>query len=257
MKRSIFASSSKTITAVTATAGALLGVSVGASTARADWYGGDPAAFMAVPLAAFHWATGAPTPGYQAFAYDNFVWTNAGGGMVSTLGGYYSSFAGVPITGVTVASWEIRTGMSPGVAGTLVASGIGAPVISSTSFMVGQVPGNPPDHPIMRVELDVTDFALAPGNYWLAVSIGDAGVNSGGFVVGTTGANSIGTGINDGQSIYFQGDNVSPNLWNYADVAATFGPQTDLAYFITEIPTPGAAAVLALGGLVAMRRRRA
>jgi|GEM_PF-2168184 len=257
MKRSIFASSSKTITAVTATAGALLGVSVGASTARADWYGGDPAAFMAVPLAAFHWATGAPTPGYQAFAYDNFVWTNAGGGMVSTLGGYYSSFAGVPITGVTVASWEIRTGMSPGVAGTLVASGIGAPVISSTSFMVGQVPGNPPDHPIMRVELDVTDFALAPGIYWLAVSIGDAGANSGGFVVGTTGANSIGTGINDGQSIYFQGDNVSPNLWNYADVAATFGPQTDLAYFITEIPTPGAAAVLALGGLVAMRRRRA
>jgi len=232
------------------------GLSLAASPTRADWYGGDPAAFMAIPLAAFHWATGAP-PGYQAFAYDNFVWTNAGGGMVSTLGGYYSSFAGVPITGVTVASWQIRTGMSPGVAGTLVASGIGAPVTSSTPFMVGQVPGDPPNHPIVRVDLDVLDFALAPGNYWLAVSIGDAGVNSGGFVVGTTGANSIGTGINDGQSIYFQGDNVSPNIWNYADVAATFGPQTDLAYFITEVPTPGAAAMLGLGALVATRRRRA
>jgi len=233
------------------------GLSLAASPAGADWYGGDPAAHMATPLAAFHWATNAPTPGYQAFAYDNFVWTNAGGGMVSTLGGYYSSFAGVPITGVTVAGWQIRSGMSPGVGGTLVASGIGAPVTSSTPFMVGQVPGDPPNHPIVRVDLDVPDFALAPGNYWLAVSIGDAGANGGGFVAGTTGANSIGTGINDGQSIYFQGDNVSPNIWNYADVATTFGPQTDLAYFITEVPTPGAAAVLGLGALVATRRRRA
>jgi len=233
------------------------GLSLAASPAGADWYGGDPAAHMATPLAAFHWATNAPTPGYQAFAYDNFVWTNAGGGMVSTLGGYYSSFAGVPITGVTVAGWQIRSGMSPGVGGTLVASGIGAPVTSSTPFMVGQVPGDPPNHPIVRVDLDVPDFALAPGNYWLAVSIGDAGANGGGFVAGTTGANSIGTGINDGQSIYFQGDNVSPNIWNYADVATTFGPQTDLAYFITEVPPPGAAAVLGLGALVATRRRRA
>ncbi len=227
----------------------------GSSTAQAAWSGGEPSPISTAPLAAFYWTTGAPTPGYQAFAFDNFVWTNAGGGMVDTIGGYFASFGGTPITGVTVAGWEIRSGMSPGNGGTLVASGVGAPVTAATPFNIGQV-GNPFLSPALRVELDVADFALAPGNYWVALSIGDAGTNGTGFVVETTGTNSVGLGIDDGQALYFQGDNINPPSWNYVDVTTTFGGPMDLAYFITEVPAPGAAALLGLSGLVTVGSRR-
>jgi MYXO-CTERM domain-containing protein len=243
-------SRSVALAALCATAGAAL-----ARDARADWNGGDPAASSVASLAAFHWTTNAPSPGYRAYAFDNFVWTNTGGGMVGTIGGYYTTFNGTPITGVSAAAWEIRSGMSPGNGGTLVASGVGVPAVSPTGFIAGQ-PGNPTLSPVLRVELDVADFALAPGNYWVALSIGDAGVGSSGFVVETLGANSIGTGINDGQALYFQGDGVNMPPWDYVDVTTTWGAPMDMAYFVTEVPAPGPVALLGFGGLIAARRRR-
>lgn len=224
------------------------------SPASADWYAGDPASTTFTPLAGFAWNTNAPSPGYRAFTFDNFAWTNAVGGMVGSIGGHFISAGNGPITGVTYAQWEIRSGVSVGNGGTLIASGSGVPVATSTAFS-SMMSGSSSSDPVLRVELDVADFALAPGNYWLGFSIGDAGAGVGGFVAETVGANGIGGPLNDGNAIYFQGDGTN-NPWNWVDVTSTFGGQMDAAYFITEVPTPGTAAVLALGGLLATRRRR-
>ena len=224
------------------------------SIASADWYAGDPASSTLAPLGGFAWNTNAPAPGYVAFTFDNFAWTSAGGGMVGSIGGHFISAGNGPLTGVTYAQWEIRSGVSVGNAGTLVASGSGVPLLTATSF-TSQITGYAVPDPVARIELDVADFALAPGNYWLGFSIGDAGAGGGGFVAETVGANGIGGPLNDGNAIYFQGDGTN-NGWNWVDVAATWGGPMDAAYFITEVPAPGAAALLGLGGLLAARRRR-
>lgn len=224
------------------------------SPATADWYAGDPASTTLAPLAAFAWSTNAPSPGYVAFTFDNFTWTNAGGGLVDTLGGHFVSGGGGAITGVTYAQWEIRSGVSAGNAGTLVASGSGVPVLTPTAF-TSQIIGYPAPDPVARVELDVADFVLAPGNYWLGFSIGDAGAGIGGFVAETLGAGGVGGPLNDGNAFYFQGDGTT-NPWNYVDVTSQWGGPMDAAYFITEVPAPSGASVLVLAGLLAARRRR-
>lgn len=224
------------------------------STAKADWYAGDPSATTLAPLAAFAWATNVPSPGYVAYTFDNFTWTNANGGMVGSIGGHFVSAGNGPITGVTYAQWEIRSGVSVGNGGTLVASGSGAAVLSATAF-TSAMNGGPVSDPVARVELDVPDFVLAPGGYWLGFSIGDAGVGASGFVAETLGATGIGGPLNDGNAFYFQGDG-SNNPWNWVDVTSTWGGPMDAAYFITEVPAPGAAALLGLGGLLYARRRR-
>lgn len=224
------------------------------SIAHAGWYAGDPAATTAVPLAAFAWTTNIPSPGYAAYPFDNFTWTNAGGGIVDTVGGFYISTTGIALSNVTFAQWEIRSGVSVGNAGTLVASGSGVPVTTATAFTT-QFAGYSTIEPVVRVELDVSDFALAPGNYWFGMSVGDAGNNVAGFVAETIGANGIGGPLNDGNAIYFQGDGTN-NPFNYVDVAATWGSPMDMAYFVTEVPAPSALALLTLGTGVLLRRRR-
>ncbi|MCC6951375.1 MAG: hypothetical protein IT433_08005 [Phycisphaerales bacterium] len=225
-----------------------------AGSAHADWYAGDPASTTLVPLAAFAWSTGAPSPGYVAFTFDNFTWTNAGGGMVGSIGGHFISGTGGPISSATYAQWEIRSGVSAGTAGTLVASGSGVPVLTSTAF-TSQVIGYPVPAPVARVELDVADFALAPGNYWLGFSIGDTGAGVTGYVAETIGTAGVGGPLNDGNAFYYQGDGTT-NPWNYVDVTARWGGPMDAAYFITAIPAPAGTGILALGALTIVRRRR-
>jgi uncharacterized protein (TIGR03382 family) len=235
----------------------LAGIAIAAgvsSVAHAGWYAGDPAATTAVPLAAFAWTTNIPSPGYVDYPFDNFTWTNAGGGIVDTLGGFYISTTGVALSNVTYAQWEIRSGVSVGNAGTLVASGSGVPVTTATAFTT-QFVGYSTLEPVVRVELDVSDFALAPGNYWFGMGVGDAGNNVGAFVAETIGANGIGGPLDDGNAIYFQGDGTN-NPFNYVDVAATWGSPMDMSYFVTEVPTPSALALLTLGTGVLLRRRR-
>lgn len=227
------------------------------SAAIADWYGGDPAAVTTLPLAAFHFATNSPAPGFQAYAFDNFTWTpGAGGGVVDVMGGYYTSFSSTPLAGVTVASWEIRTGLSNGNGGTLIASGTGPATQTSTPYLVNVVGNGPPAYAVERVTIDVPDFTLAPGNYWFAMSIGDAGVGATGFVTNTLGTNGIGGPLGDDLAIYYQGDS-SNTSWNWVDLQMAGYNDEDMSYFINEVPAPGAVAVLGLGGFMALRRRRA
>lgn len=228
-------------------------ISSAASISHGSWYAGDPSAVTVAPLAAYAWSTNVPFPGYAAYTFDNFNWTNANGGVVSSLGGHFISLAGTAITGITYAQWEIRSGVSAGNGGTLVASGSGVPSSITTSF-TSQYIGYSTQDPVARVELDVPDFVLAPGTYWLGFSIGDAGIGNTGYVAETTGTNGIGSPLDDGNAFYFQGDGTT-NPWNY--VGVTFwGGNLDAAYFVNSVPTPGAASLLGVAALMSTRRRR-
>lgn len=67
------------------------------------------------------------------------------------------------LTGVTQASWEIRSGMAPGNGGTLVASGLS----TATQTATGRAVGTMLEYTISVSGLNVQ---LAPGTYWLDVS---------------------------------------------------------------------------------------
>lgn len=131
------------------------------STALADpfsslWYSGDPTLYN-------DW--GNQGSGGLTY-YQGFTVTDAAGWTITdvySIGPYWS----LPAS----AEWQIRTGMSPGNGGTIVAGGIGA--ATNTAYMGSNV-----------VNVSIGSLFLAQGNYWLEVA--------GGGITMTTGANAVG-----------------------------------------------------------------
>jgi hypothetical protein len=120
--------------------------------------------------------------------------------------------------------------MSSGNPGTTIAGGnAGAPII--TPYMGRQV-----------VQIDIPDLFLPQGIYWVQAAAFS------GAISGTSGTNAIGT---------------TPNLAsirNWPLFGQFYQPFSDtiLSTGVTlVIPSPSAAAVLGLGGLMISRRRRA
>jgi hypothetical protein len=225
-----------------------------AQPARADWYSGDP--YLA-PTAWPQYTDNLSTP-FQVFAltYDNLTWVpGAGGGVVSTVGGYFHSFDTTSGLVLDTAQWEIRTGMSHNVGGTLVASGSGTVTPYPTSFTQGT-------WPVWGVSVDVPDFSLPAGNYWFGLAVGTSTGQANFFVASTSGTNGIGGPLGDDLSIYFQSDTNGANVsWNYVESAIINPTLTgfDPSYFILEVPEPSTLilACVALGFLwVASARRR-
>ncbi len=189
-----------------------------------------------------------------ALTYDNFTWVpGAGGGVVDKVGG---NFWGSPDGSViTTAYWEIRTGMSHNVAGTLVSSGSGTVTPYATPFTQG-------GSPVWGVNVDVPDFTLPAGNYWFGLAIGSTypGGTPGWFVASTTGANGVGGPLGDDQSIYYQ-NSIYGLSWNYTE-SAIVNPTLsgfDPSYFIQEVPEPSTLTLTALGLLslgYAIQRKR-
>ena len=228
----------------------LLAGLVALQPAAADWYSGDP--YLAYPA----WPQF--TDNYSdanlelALTYDNFTWVpGAGGGVVDTVGG---NFWGNP-NGLLIdtAYWEIRTGMSQNVAGTLVASGSGTVTPYATSFTQG-------GSAVWGVSVDVPDFTLPAGNYWFGLAIGStnpAGV--GWFVASTTGTNGVGGPLGDDFSIYYQ-NSIYGLSWNYVE-SAIQNPMSsgfDPSYFIHEVPEPSTLSLglLSLGHFALRKRTR-
>ncbi|HRX84278.1 MAG TPA: PEP-CTERM sorting domain-containing protein [Phycisphaerae bacterium] len=219
------------------------------STAKADWYGGDPTLTTPVPTAAFYYAPS----GNTHLALENFTWTaGVGAGIVDKVGGNYFSYAPGNIPGnITEAYWEIRSGASVGNGGTLVASGLVTPTISPTAFTVA-------GEPVTRVTADIPNFLLANGNYWFGMSLKDAPVN-GWFVANTQGASGIGGPLADGQTLYHVIDSSNAVVVNYVDLAGTYGGDPsnhlDISYFVNEAPEPATAGLMAIAGIVLLGRR--
>jgi len=222
------------------------------AAAMADWASGDPyAGAAAIPLFAHYRPSGQSQ--VTALAFENFAWVpGAGGGVIDTLGGFYHQFNTTPaFADVDKAYWEIRSGVGAGVAGTLVASGVGVPTSAPTSFVQG-------GGAVIRTTLDIADFALPAGNYWFGMAIGDT-PEIGWFVANTTGTNGVGGPLGDNVSIYYQSNPPNTPSWDYVDIGPTGMGFTgvDAAYFINEVPAPGVISVglFALAGMARRRKR--
>ena len=233
---------------VAAFALSLVTVAAAGSGARADWYNGDPyTSFPNIPQAAFFY----PSAPQLHLGFTPFNWVpGSGGGQVGVVGGMFHSFGVVPGANIVSAYWEIRSGVSAGNGGLLVASGSGVPTATPTAFTQG-------GYPVVDVALTVPTFNLPAGSYWFAMAIGDSPVG-GWFVASTTGFNSVNGITGGGSSIYYQtaGGNVG---WDYVPLTPETVPtwtDTGNSYYIREVPSPSGAGVLAAGLLVAARRRR-
>ncbi len=218
---------------------------------RADWYSGDP----------YQSQTGWPqytenlSNANQVYAltYDNVTWNpGAGGGVVDRVGGHFHSFNAISGSVIDTARFEIRTGMSHGVGGTLVTSGTGSVTTAATGFLQGGAA-------VWEVSVDVPNFTLPAGNYWFGLAIGTTSQDPndiGWFVASTSGANGIGGPLGDDLSIYYQ--SVGAFIaWNYTESAIANPTLTgfDPSYFIQEVPEPSTLIMAGMATLLLTCRR--
>jgi hypothetical protein len=89
--------------------------------------------------------------------FDNFVVGGSGWQVSGLFGEYFTD------NSWTTASWEIRSGITPGNGGTLVASGTGA----TTNVATGRSGGRYVEY---RTRVTGLNLLLAPGTYWLGIS---------------------------------------------------------------------------------------
>jgi hypothetical protein len=184
----------------------------------------------------------------QAAVYDNFI-VPAGG---RTLAGFFSdNLASTVITG---ADWEIRTGVSEGNGGTLVASGsTSSPIVTPT----GRSGFGYTEYTVEVTGLNLFLPTLPSGQfYWLNVTpVGDGTGRS--FNSTTSGANAIGQPRGNDQNAFFNSTFFGAFFTNTANenVPGDFS----MGVIGIEIPEPATWALLTggLGALLVVLRRRA
>lgn len=147
--------------------------------------------------------------------------------------------------------WEIRSGISEGNGGTLIASGTGSgPDFSHTATGRSGFGYNEYTDLVTGLNVD-----LSPGTYWFAVVPNDPNNMSGrSFNTNTFGLNSIGTQISDMQ--YLNCPNCDINFTN-ADNAGVY-PTFSSGVLGVPAPEPSSLIMLASGVIVAagaVRRR--
>ena len=182
----------------------------------------------------------------QAAVYDDFDVTAPLGWHVTAL--FSDDFFN---TSVTAADWEIRTGISEGNAGSLVASGTtNSPIVTFTfhaqnEFMV-EVTG-----------LNVFLPMLPSGqHYWLNVTpVGNGGYRS--FNSTTSGMNCVGTPCGNDQNAFFNSTYFGNYFTNTSNVQGPY--DYSMGVIGTVVPEPATVALLTCGAvalLIVMRCRR-
>ncbi len=153
------------------------------------------------------------------------------------------------------AAWEIRTAMTAGQGGTLVASGD----TTATATLLHAADGNTYIDPEYRVSATVSNVTLTAGTYWLAVAPDSAGYyGDQSYIETTSGANAVGLPRgNDGNS--FLNNNLpGSGALNFA--ASNLDYSMGVIGTVTTaatVPEPASALMLAAGlaGVAAYLRR--
>jgi hypothetical protein len=185
----------------------------------------------------------------QAAVYDDFDVTAPLGWNVTAV---FSD--NLENTNVTAADWEIRTGVSEGNGGTLIASGTtNSPIVTQ----VGRGGFGFQEYRVEVVGLNVFLPRLPSGQrYWLNVTpVGDGTGRS--FNTNTSGVNCVGTPCGNDQNAFFNSIFFGANFTSTANE----GEPTDFSNGVigTVVPEPATVALLICGVgalLIALRRRR-
>lgn len=138
---------------------------------------------------------------------------------------------------------------------------------------VNSVAGTLEANPAGGIEEDFITFTVGAGQAINSVTLTDIVFTGGNFSTGFRLYADIGAGLEQVSSGSFGAGAIGVNyltVWDLTDVGggpslgagsygivlAEFTPGQQYVFDITVVPTPGAAAVLGLGGLAAIRRRR-
>jgi hypothetical protein len=169
---------------------ALLGI-IGQAVMLAEtlWHNGDPNGTTFLANGADMFSFG------NAFVYDDFIVPVSSGGWIIT--GLSGTDNG---TTPPNAIWWIRSGMSVGNPGVLIASGTSP----ATSILTGNVYNGFPEFTLQVTGLRIF---LPPGTYWLGLAPDNPGFVT--FASGTNGAGAIGQPPgNNGNSFYDNNGNI-------------------------------------------------
>jgi hypothetical protein len=201
-----------------------------------EFYGGDPSALNG-------FSDEYNTNVSDSYFFDDFK--HNGGNIVALYGDWVSDFDGSLVTGY---QYEIRSGMGAGDGGTLVASGDTDGTWTYTNFPPGYFGRNS-----YRLYADIADITLPAGTYHMALRPKGSGSGFGqAFVLATLGTNSVGDPIGNGNGYFHSGY----FGYNYEPADNVFGAGPWDAGYGVVVPAPSALALIGLGGLVAVRRRR-
>jgi hypothetical protein len=199
----------------------------------------------------------------NSLVYDNFV---VPVGQTWTITSVFSNdFVAYPNAAISTATWQIRSGVSAGKGGSLVASG-------DTAATVTALPNTLAGFTAETVTASVPSVVLTAGTYWLAVAPDSAGFfGDQSFVMTTSGANSIGTPAgNDGNS-FISNTFPTASALNFAATTSVLnnrsqnlGPNIDFSMGVigtAVVPEPSSAILVAVGLLgplaLSMKRRLA
>jgi hypothetical protein len=207
------------------------GLAVSAAGAMTVWYNGD--VVSSGDNFTNRYLGSVATSG---LVYDDFVVTGSGLQVTSVWSNNLTTR-----TDITQAYWEIRSGVSNHNGGELLGGGLAAATQTSTGR--GPFQGRYE----YRIEVAVSNLALAPGRYWLAVApylTGTTDLIS--HVSETDGLNAVGLPAGNNGNSYYVGTG-SP--YDFRDMTAQWGGHVPLDYSMgvgASIPEPGTLALLGL-----------
>jgi hypothetical protein len=179
----------------------------------------------------------------DAIVYDDFIVTDPGGWDIN-----YVWSNNLMNFRTSSAAWEIRSGISDGDGGTLIAGGT---TNSAVQLPTGRSGFGFDESTILITGLSVH---LAPGTYWLAVTPIDSGGGRS-FISTTSGQNSIGVPPGNDDNSFF---NSSFFVANYSPAANWVGNfPADFSMGVGAVPEPSTVALVACGlGMLALPRLR-
>ena len=209
------------------------------ATAQVQFYNGDPNAVDGYSSEVNSVLSG----GFTSFLFENYTVT--GGGMTVTgLFGNYISQDPTPVW--TMASWEIRSGVSAGNGGTLLFSGSGsASQVGTGQFWSGTE--------IFTAAVSGLNYFLPAGEYWFALSPHRAEASQI-YLATTSGAGAINGNLDNAAFHHMPIIGI-----NYASVDGTnFSLGVEGRLGESTVPEPATMTLLATGlaGLAGARRRK-
>lgn len=197
------------------------------------WYNGD-----------FNGVNGLNVSGNLPSAvYDDF---NVGASGVNVTGVYMNVLSGDST--LNSFAWEIRSGVSSGNGGTLIASGSGA---GATVTKTGRTGFGLTEYTVLVTGLNVN---LGSGTYWLGGSIGDPSGTGTLYESTTSGANSVGSPAGNDDNSFFNSSYFGAN-WQAANLYV--GAPADFSEGVIggAAPEPASMTLLGLGAVALIRRR--